>query len=73
MVNKKANKGYCRAYRQKKGDVYKARDAARKKKMKEKEEKKSQKKYQVFKKKKLSVLENSVDVRATTGQHCSQN
>ena len=37
MVNKKANKNYCRAYRQRKGDLYKANDASRKKKLKRKE------------------------------------
>ena len=34
MVNKKTNKGYCGAYRQKKGYLYKAKEAARKKKTK---------------------------------------
>ena len=38
MVNKKTNKGYCGAYRQKKGYLYKAKEAARKKKLKEEEE-----------------------------------
>ena len=30
MINKKNKKDYFRAYRQKKGDLYKANDAARK-------------------------------------------
>ena len=30
MVNKKTSKDYCRAYRLKKGDPYKANDAVRK-------------------------------------------
>ena len=37
MVNKKTNKKYCRAYHQKKGNLYKDNDAAREK-LKEKEE-----------------------------------
>ena len=37
MVKKQKNKDYCRAYRQKKGDLCKTIDAARKK-LKEKEE-----------------------------------
>ena len=36
MVNKKTNKDYCSAYRQKKGDLYKANNAARKGKGKKK-------------------------------------
>ena len=31
MVNKKTNKGYCGAYRQKKDYLYKANETARKK------------------------------------------
>ena len=37
IVNKKTNNDYCGAYRQKKGDLYKTNDAARKK-LREKEE-----------------------------------
>ena len=37
MINKKTNKDYCRAYRQKKGDMYKANNAIRNTKMKEKD------------------------------------
>ena len=52
MVNKKANKNYCRAYRQRKGDLHKANDASRKKKT-EKERRKylEPKKYEVLRKK----------------------
>ena len=38
MVKKQKSKDYCRAYRHKKGDLCKAIDAARKKRLKEKEE-----------------------------------
>ena len=48
MAKQKTNKDYYRAYRQKKGDLYKANDAARKK-LKEK-------KYEVFKKKETARL-----------------
>ena len=37
MINKKTNKDYCRAYRQKKRDMYKANNAMRNTKMKEKD------------------------------------
>ena len=50
MVNKK-NKGYCGAYLQKKGDLYKANDAARKTTEGERRKYLEPKKYQVFKKK----------------------
>ena len=51
IVNKKTNKDYCRAYRQKKGNLYKANDAARKKTERERRKFLEPKKYEVFKKK----------------------
>ena len=54
MVNKK--KQYCRAYRQKKGDLYTANDAARKKAVRERRKYLEPRKYKVFKKKESRVL-----------------
>ena len=51
MVNKKTNKDYCRANRQKRGDLYKANDDARKKTERERRKDPEPKKYKVFKKK----------------------
>ena len=45
------NKDYCRAYRQRKGGLYKANDAARKKTERERRKYLEPKKYEVFKKK----------------------
>ena len=77
MVNKK--KQYCRAYRQKKGDLYTANDAARKKAVRERRKYLEPRKYKVFKKEESRVLPVSgnivikKDVRAITGQHCNVN
>ena len=51
MVNKKINKDYCGAYAQKKCDLYKANDAARKKTGSERRKYLEPKEYKVFKKK----------------------
>ena len=82
MLNKKANEDYCRAHRQKKGDLYKVNDAERKKAERERGKYLVPKKikdrscpYQGIKKKKKKRFKKGFkkDFRAIIGQHCNVN
>ena len=70
MVNKKTNKYYFRAYRQKKGDLYKANDVARKK-LKKRRKYLEPIKYQVFKKKEAARVRECLLKKRCQGSYRS--
>ena len=77
MVNKKTNKDYCRAYCQKKGDLYKANDTARKKNSKRKKKRSRAKKVRSVQEGRSCPYQGisfkKRHVRAITGQYCNVN
>ena len=56
MVNKKNNRDYCRAFHQKKGDLYKVNNSARKKTEIERRKYLEPKKYEEYKKKQVACV-----------------
>ena len=76
MVNKKTNKDYRRTYCQKKGDLHKANDVARKKTERERRKHLEPKKVCSFQEERSCRCQEyrlKKDFRAIIGQHCNVN